>query len=95
MNVGLLTIHLNLPGCLSLKAKRRRLKPLLHRLHKEFNISVAEIDYHDKWQDALIACTLVSNDNGHTQRYLQKIISWIEHSWPDVTLIDDRIEIIW
>ena len=71
------------------------MKPLLHRLHREFNISVAEIDYQDKWQETLIACTLVSNDNGHTQRSLQKIVQWIEKSWPDVTLMDDKLEIIW
>ena len=95
MSIGLLTLHLNLPGCTSLKEKRRRLKPLLHRLHREFNISVAEIDYQDRWQEALIACTLVSNDKGHIQSYMQKVIRWIEKSWPEVTLMDDQIELIW
>lgn len=94
MSVGLLTINLHLPGCTSLKEKRRRLKPLLSRLHKEFNISVAEIDYQDSWQNALIACALISNDNGHTQRNLRKVIRWIETSWPDVTLMDDQLEIL-
>lgn len=95
MNIGLLTLHLNIPSCTSLKEKRRRLKPLLHRMHREFNISVAEIDYQDRWQEALIACTLVSNDHGHTQRSLQKVVGWLEQSWPDVTLLDDQLEIIW
>ena len=95
MSIGLLTLYLSLPGCTSLKEKRRRLKPLIHRLHREFNISVAEIEYQDRWQEALIACTFVSNDKGHTQRYLQKVIRWIEKSWPDVTLMDDQLEIIW
>lgn len=94
MSVGMLTINLHLPGCTSLKEKRRRLKPLLSRLHKEFNISVAEIDYQDSWQNALIACALISNDNGHTQRNLRKVIRWIETSWPDVTLMDDQLEIL-
>ncbi|MCJ7537395.1 MAG: DUF503 domain-containing protein [Anaerolineales bacterium] len=94
MSIGLLTLNLLLPGCTSLKEKRRRLKPLLHRMHREFNISVAEIDYQDRWQEALIACTLISNDNGHTQRSLRKVIRWIEKSWPDVTLMDDQLEII-
>ena len=95
MSIGLLTLHLNLPGCTSLKEKRRRLKPLLHRLHREFNISVAERDSQDRWQESLIACTLVSNDKGHIQSYLQKVIRWIEKSWPEVTLMDDQIELIW
>ena len=94
MAIGLLTIKIHIPGCSSLKEKRRRLKPLLTRLHREFNISVAEIDLQDVWQSAVIACALVSNDNGHTQRALQQIIHWIETSWPDVTITGEKLEII-
>ncbi len=94
MSLGLLTLHLHLAGCTSLKEKRRRLKPLLNRLHREFNISVAEVDYQDSWQEAVIACALISNDNGHTQRSLNEVINWINKTWPDVTLLDDQLEII-
>lgn len=94
MNVGLLTLHLRLPGSDSLKAKRRRLKPLLARLQREFNVSAAEVDFQDVWQDALIACALVSNAEDHAQRSLQKIAGWLEASWPDVNLVEEHIEII-
>lgn len=94
MTVGVLVIQIHLPGCASLKDKRRRLKPLLHRLHREFNISVSEIDHQDIWQDATIACALVSNGHGHTQRYLQRVIHWIEEYWPDVSVTSEQIEII-
>jgi uncharacterized protein YlxP (DUF503 family) len=94
MSLGLLTLHLHLAGCTSLKEKRRRLKPLIHRLHREFNISVAEVDRQDQWQEAVIACAIISNDNGHTQRSLQDVIRWINRSWPDVTLLDDHLEIM-
>ena len=94
MHLGTLTLHIHLPGCSSLKQKRSRLKPLLARLQREFNFSVAEIDYQDEWQEALIACAFVTNNHAHTQRSLQKIVSWIESSWPDVDLIHDQIEMI-
>jgi hypothetical protein len=94
MALGLLTLQLHLPGCTSLKEKRSRLKPLLARLHREFNISVAEVDRQDAWQEALIACAMVSNDVVHIQRSLQNIARWIESSWPDVDLVDDQIEMI-
>jgi uncharacterized protein YlxP (DUF503 family) len=94
MAIGLLTINLLIPGCTSLKEKRRRIKPLLLRLHTEFNISVAELDYQDRWQESIIGCVYVSNDNNHSQRYLRKVIRWIELSWPDVTLLDDQLEIL-
>lgn len=94
MPVGLLILHLRLPGCSSLKEKRSRLKPLLARLHREFNISVVEYDYNDSWQQAVIACALVSNDNGQTQRSLQRVVKWIENSWPDVFLEAEQIELL-
>jgi len=94
MSLGLLTLYVQIPGCGSLKEKRSRLKPLLTRLHREFNISVTEIDHHDVWQSATIACALVTTDNRHTHRSLQAIIHWAETHWPDVTVIDDQIEIL-
>lgn len=93
MSLGLLTVHLHLASCTSLKEKRRRLKPLIHRLHREFNISVSEVDLQDRWQEAIIGCAMISNDKGHTQRSLQEVLRWIEHSWPDVTVLDDQLEL--
>jgi uncharacterized protein len=94
MAIGLLTLHIHLPGCSSLKEKRRRLKPLLTRLHREFNLSVAEVKEMDVWQDAILQCALVSNNNIHVQRSLQTVVHWIETFWPDVTLVDQQLEIL-
>lgn len=94
MHIGILTLYLQIPGCTSLKEKRSRLKPLLARLHREFNISVAEVDRQDAWQEALIACALVSNDNGFTQRSLQTVSHWVETNWPDMVLMENRIELL-
>lgn len=91
MHIGILTVHLHLPGCHSLKEKRRRVKPLLQRLHKEFNLSVAEVDAQDVWQTAVIACVMVSNDGGHAQRTLQKVVQWIETYWPDVDVSEEQV----
>ena len=91
---GILTLHLHIPGCKSLKEKRSRLKPLLSRLHKEFNISVAEMDAHDVWQSAIIACAVVSNDKAQAQRTLQTVSAWVEQNWQDVTITDEEFEII-
>lgn len=94
MNVGVLTLHIHLPGCSSLKEKRGRLKPLLARLHKEFNLSAAEVDHLDVWQSAVIACALVSNDRRHTQRALQNTANWVIDTWRDVTVVDEHIELL-
>jgi hypothetical protein len=94
MHLGVLTLYIHIPGSLSLKDKRSRLKPLLARLHREFNISVAEMDHQDAWQEAVIACALISNDAGFTQRSLQAIPNWLESNWPDIQLLEDKIEIL-
>lgn len=80
--------------CRSLKEKRSQLKPLLSRLKREFNVSVAELDYQDSWQDALIGCAALSNDSAHLQRSLQKIIPWMERHYPNLMIVQDRIELI-
>jgi len=91
--IGALTLHIHLPGCASLKEKRGRLKPLIARLHREFNISVAEMKLNDKWQEAVIACVLVNNDTAHIQQALQVVARWVKSNWPDVQVIDESLEI--
>ena len=94
MPIGVLSLHLHLYGCSSLKEKRSRIKPILARLHREFNVSAAEMDHLDAWHETLIAVGLVSNDSAHVQRVLGHIPHWIEVTFPDVSLIDDKIEIL-
>ena len=94
MPIGLLTLHLRLPGCRSLKEKRSRIKPLLARLHREFNVSCAEVDFLDAWQETLVACAVVSNETRQNQRLLQHIIDWVESDWPDVDVIAEQLEMI-
>ncbi len=92
--IGILTVHLLLPGCSSLKEKRGRLQPLLHRLHRQFNISVAEMDLQDKWQEAVIACGMVGNDAAHLQSALETVRKWAEAHWTDGDVVDTKVEIV-
>ncbi|MCB9135080.1 MAG: DUF503 domain-containing protein [Anaerolineales bacterium] len=94
MSLGLLTLHLSVPGCMSLKEKRSRLKPLLARLHREFNISVAEMAHQDSWQNAVVACAMITSDTAQTQRTLQGIVEWVETYWPDLEVADEYIEML-
>ena len=91
--LGLLTLHLHLPACTSLKEKRGRIKPLIARLHREFNVSVAEMGLQDQWQESVIACALVSSDTAQVQRALQTVGKWVEAHWPDGHVIEQKIEI--
>ena len=92
--LGVLTLHLSLPGCASLKEKRGRLKPLLHRLQREFNISVAEMDLHDRWREAVFACAAVGNERVHLEQTLQALQRWVENNWPEGCLLGESLELL-
>jgi uncharacterized protein YlxP (DUF503 family) len=83
--VGLLTLELHLLDSHSLKDKRRILSSLKDRLQKRFNISVAEIDFQDKWQHIRLAAACVSNDG----RLIESTFSHIL----DSLNMDPRLEI--
>jgi uncharacterized protein YlxP (DUF503 family) len=89
-----ITIHLHLPACSSLKEKRGRIKPLISRLHREFNISAAEMDLNDKWQEAVIGCVMIGNDSTHLQQSIQNVAKWVHANWQDGQVMDEKIEII-
>jgi uncharacterized protein YlxP (DUF503 family) len=89
-----LTIHLHLPACASLKEKRGRIKPLISRLRREFNVSVAEMDLQDTWQETVIVCAMVGNDRAFLQSALQITARWVEGHWTDGDVIGHKIEIV-
>jgi uncharacterized protein YlxP (DUF503 family) len=94
MPVGLLTIHLFFPGCSSLKEKRSRLKPVLARLHREFNVAAAEMDLQDHWREAVIACAMVSTDAVLLQKMSAQVIAYIETTWPDENIQSSSLEML-
>jgi uncharacterized protein len=91
--IGILNIHIHLPATFSLKEKRGRIKPLMARLHREFNVSVAEMDLQDKWDEAIIVCAMVGNDTAFLQSALQNVAKWVEGNWSDGDVWDMKIEV--
>jgi uncharacterized protein YlxP (DUF503 family) len=92
--IGVLHLHLRLNGCASLKEKRGRLKPLLARLRRQFNVSAAEMELQDRHQEAVIACGMVANDAAFLQSALDAVRKWIRANWPDGDVLDTRVEIV-
>ena len=89
-----LTIHLHLPGCASLKEKRGAIKPLIARLRREFNLSVAEIDLQDAWQETVIGCAMIGSERAFLESALQTVARWVESNWRDGDVIEQKIEMI-
>lgn len=72
-SIGILNLELRLPESHSLKDKRHVVKGLKDRLRGKFNVAVAEIDFQDLWQRALISAVTVSADHGHAEQVLQAV----------------------
>ncbi len=94
MNVGVCKISLRLPGNSSLKGKRQVLKSITTRVRNKFNVSVAEIDNHDRWQLATIGICCVSNDNRFTNEVLSKVVDFVSNTHFGVEMLDYEIEIL-
>ena len=77
MIVGLLTFQLHLQGVDSLKAKRSIVKSLIGRLQSRFNASVAETDLQDSKQLAMVGVSIISNDGGHLDEQLDKLVNFV------------------
>jgi uncharacterized protein YlxP (DUF503 family) len=80
--------------CSSLKEKRGRIKPLISRLHREFNVSVAEMDLQDQWTETVIACAMINSDAVVLRQSLQSVAKWVEANWTDGDVIEEKIEML-
>jgi uncharacterized protein YlxP (DUF503 family) len=81
-------------GSHSLKEKRSALKPLIAWMHREFNVSVAEVGQQDMWQSATLGVAAVSNDHGYVSGLFDKLVRGIERQRPDVFVTDWRVEML-
>lgn len=73
MIVGLLQFELLLHDAESLKDKRRVVRSLKDRLHREHMVSVAEVGSADAIGSAVLAVALVGNDGRHIGSVLDAI----------------------
>jgi len=71
--IGVLTLEIHIEDAHSLKEKRHVVKGLKDRLRVRFNVAVAEIDYQDSWQRAVVAAVTISGDRVHADSVLQKV----------------------
>ena len=91
--IGSAIIQLDIPASASLKDKRRIVKSVMARLRREYNISVAETDALDQWQQAVISIVTVSNDAGYAHGLLEKAVTSLDEWRLDCDLASYRVEI--
>jgi len=71
--IGVLTMELRIEHAHSLKDKRHVVKSLKERLRHRHNVAVAEIDYQDLWQSALLSAVTVSSSRQLAEQVLQAV----------------------
>ncbi|MDK2971736.1 MAG: uncharacterized protein PWP23_1491 [Candidatus Sumerlaeota bacterium] len=78
MHILLIQIDLGFPASQSLKEKRSSLKSIIDHLRTRHNVTVAEVDNHDKWQAGTIAVVTVSNLRRRTEETSRRVQDEIE-----------------
>ncbi len=93
MVVGILQIELAIEWAGSLKDKRRVVNSLKDRLHREHQVSVAEVEALDEPRRAIIGITLAANSVPRAQSVLDRLLEKLG-THPDCYVSDHRIEIL-
>ncbi len=71
-------IELHIPSAQSLKQKRAVIKSLKDRVTAKFNVSIAEVDFTDKWQRSILALAIVSRDKTHLESQFTQVMSFVD-----------------
>ncbi len=86
MPVKSVLLNLYIPSSRSLKNKRNIIQGMIKKIRNRFNASVAEIDSLDKWQQAIVGVTIISNSMVILEKTHSEIISFIEDNYTDIQI---------
>ncbi len=75
MIVGVLTLEIFFPYARSLKDKRRILHGFKERLKGRHNVAVAEVDFQDKWQRAVLGVVTLNSQASVVEDLLNRILA--------------------
>lgn len=75
----------------SLKHKRSIIKRIITRIQNDFNVAVAELDYHDLWQRVKLGVVTVSNEQQHAEKVIQDVLRVVD-SFPEIERTLTNIE---
>jgi uncharacterized protein len=93
MVVGILQIELTIDDARSLKDKRRVVTSVKDRLHRQHQVSVAEVDSLDDHRVAILGITMASNSVPHCQSVLDRILDQLRHQ-RDCVLSDHNKQVL-
>lgn len=93
MKIGLLQFEIIIDAAESLKDKRRVVKSLKDKLHRDHLVSVAEVGDQEVWNRASMGLACVSADGGYLHGVLDAIVRKLQ-SLPDARLGSYSTEVV-
>jgi uncharacterized protein len=78
----------------SLKDKRQVTRSILARLRDKFELSAAEVGGQQTWNLAQLGLACVSGDAKHAQEVIERAVTHIEQTRPDLEVSDVVTDLI-
>jgi uncharacterized protein YlxP (DUF503 family) len=78
MIIGVLEIEIFIPYSTSIKEKRYIVKSIKDKVKSKYNVSIAELDYHDAWQRSKIGFACLSNSVSYINSYLMDLLKFLQ-----------------
>ena len=94
MHIGVCRLTLHLPDAHSLKDKRQVARSVTSRIRNQFNVAVSEAADNDLWQRLTLVVCCVSNEGGHANEILSRVVSFVTETRRDLEVLDYETEII-
>jgi uncharacterized protein len=93
MLIGILQLELSLGDAANLRDKRKILRSLKDRWHHHHNVSVAEVDYQEDPQQALLGVVMAGSDAQQLESTLAKLVEQTKRE-RQAELVDFQIEVV-
>ena len=93
MVIAFMQVELRIPESRSLKSKRMAIRSIKDRTHNKFNVSIAEIDQQNIWNEAIFGIACVATDQKYASQVLENVIQFIQ-SFPQTQLVDYCVEML-
>ncbi|WP_426416901.1 DUF503 domain-containing protein [Aestuariirhabdus sp. LZHN29] len=90
MQIALLTLEFQLPGCGSLKEKRRRISGLRDRFGKSPQLAIAESAWADSHQRSQWTVLAMAATRGQVMQQLEQLLASVLEL--DAVLCEQRVE---
>jgi uncharacterized protein YlxP (DUF503 family) len=93
MLIGILQLELRIGDALNVREKRKIVRSLKDKWHHHHNVSVAEVDYVEHPQHALMGVVMAGSDAQHLESTLSRMVEEVKRE-RRAELIDFQIEVV-